>query len=263
MEDQYRNASNLNARIALHERFGTNDHPWQRWIFEQFELPEDARILEVGCGPGNLWSDNRDRITEGWHITLTDASPGMLHEAEQSLGSRYEFRVADAQYLPFGEDGFDAVIANLMLHHVPDGARAISEFHRVLKPGGTLYAAENGENHMRELGPMLQVLDPSHPADHTVSSIMGFNLENGAEQLSPPFSEVYLLRYEDSLTVTEAKPLVDYVLSMVHARAMRERLSEREFEERVSMLTGVLEREVTSQSAIRIVTDSGLFVANY
>jgi hypothetical protein len=48
---QYRDASNLNARIALHERFSTNSYGLPRWIFDNFELQEQASILEAGCGP--------------------------------------------------------------------------------------------------------------------------------------------------------------------------------------------------------------------
>ena len=75
---QYRNASNLNARIDLHQRFSTNKYGWQRWIFDQLDLPLQCRILELGCGPGNLWLENLDRIPESWDIVLSDFSAGML-----------------------------------------------------------------------------------------------------------------------------------------------------------------------------------------
>src|SRR5215211_3214488 len=66
---QYRDASNLNARIALHEQFSTNSHSLPLWLFDQLELPDDARILEIGCGSGNLWAENTKRIPEGWQIS--------------------------------------------------------------------------------------------------------------------------------------------------------------------------------------------------
>lgn len=62
MEKQYRDASNLNARIALHERFSTNPHPLLRWLFDRLELPPEGRILEIGCGTGKLWVENLERI---------------------------------------------------------------------------------------------------------------------------------------------------------------------------------------------------------
>lgn len=263
MEKQYRDASNLNARIALHERFSTNERPLPRWIFDQFELPSEARILEIGCGPGNLWMQNLDRIPDGWAVTLTDASPGMVREAEENLGgrSRFQFQVADARELPFEHEGFDAVATNHMLYHVPDRPKAFSEISRVLRRDGVLYAATNGIGSQREMVGMLRVLDPSHPYETLSEALLNFNLENGAEQLSPWFREVSLRRYEDALVVSEVEPLVDYLLSTTTAQAVADRVTKEEFRRRVSELTESLERELADHGAIRITKDPRLFVA--
>lgn len=74
---QYRDSANLGARIFLHERFGGGQMPWQRWIFDRIGLQVGERLLEVGCGPGRLWEENRDR----WppvSVFLTDLSEGMV-----------------------------------------------------------------------------------------------------------------------------------------------------------------------------------------
>ena len=119
---QYRDASNLETRIALHVRFSTNPYGLARWILDHFELQGGASLLEVGCGPGRLWTENLDLLPKNWAITLSDASPGMVAEAEARLepDGRFEFRVADVRDLPFEEGRFDAVVANHMLYHVPD-----------------------------------------------------------------------------------------------------------------------------------------------
>ena len=56
LTDQYKNASNLEARIQLHQRFSTNTYGWTRWVFDQFDLPPVCRILDwvaalAICGP--------------------------------------------------------------------------------------------------------------------------------------------------------------------------------------------------------------------
>jgi len=96
---------------------------------------------------------------------------------------------------------------------------AFSEVARVLSPGGCLYAATNVGGHMRELGPMRHVLDPSHPSHPATKDPMGFSLENGAAQLSQWLLEVSLRRYEGALVVTEAAPLIEYLLSGTSADA--------------------------------------------
>ena len=57
-------------------------------------------------------------------------------------------QVFDAQELPFPDDAFDVVVANHMLYHVPEPARAAAEIGRVLRPDGLLLAATNGPDHL-------------------------------------------------------------------------------------------------------------------
>jgi ubiquinone/menaquinone biosynthesis C-methylase UbiE len=261
---QYRDASNLEARIALHERFSTNPYGLRRGILDHLDLPDGAAILEVGCGPGALWTENLDLLPKNWAIMLTDASTGMVAEAEARLGpdGRFEFQVADVRELPFEDGRFDAVVANHMLYHVPDRRLAFSEITRVLKSDGTLYAATNGERTQAEMGWMQQILDPSRPTNgYYFGNLLEFSLENGAEQLSPFFSEVTLRRYKDALHVTEVRPLVEYLLSGSAADTAARELDADEFGRRVSELTGRLERELTSRGAIHITKDTGLFIA--
>ena len=85
LSDQYRDAANLNARITLHLRFSTNPYGWMRWVFDRIDLPPACRILELGCGPGGLWSENSGRIPERWRATLTDSSIGMVRRARENL----------------------------------------------------------------------------------------------------------------------------------------------------------------------------------
>ena len=147
-----------------------------------------------------------------------------------------------------------------MLYHVPDVSRALSEAARVLRPGGHLYAANNGVDHMRELGPMRHVLDSSHPPDAATKEPMSFSLENGEAQLSHSFSEVSLRRRRGALLVTEADPLLEYLLSGTTADAAAGEPAV-EFRRRVSVLATRLEQELDLHNVIRITTDPGLFVA--
>jgi SAM-dependent methyltransferase len=260
---QYRDASKLNARIELHDRFSTNPRGLQAWVFDHLGLPEDAGILDVGCGPGLLWKENLGRLPGRWNITLTDASPGMVAEAADGLGTdrRFGFRMGDVQRPPFEDESFDAVVANHMLYHVPDRPKAISEISRVLRPGGTLYATTNGNDMHREMGWMQRVLDPSRPSDAYFAAPLGFSLENGADQLSACFADVTLERYGDALAVTEVEPLVEYLLSGSAADAAVRQTDAGELERRVGELVGRLEHDLAARDALNITKDTGLFVA--
>jgi len=69
VRDQYVDSARLKARIALHERFSVNKYGWLRWVFDQFELPEQCRILDVGCGTGALWAAKRKWIPKESRMT--------------------------------------------------------------------------------------------------------------------------------------------------------------------------------------------------
>src|SRR5215207_10478349 len=149
--NQYKDASNLAARARLHSRYSRNPYGWFKWQFDLYQFAPDARILELGAGAGWLWAGNADRIPAGWQITLSDFSPGMLDEQRKALSDvphAFQHEEIDAQAIPYADATFDAVIANHMLYHVPDRAKAIAEIRRVLKPTGTLYTATNGLKHL-------------------------------------------------------------------------------------------------------------------
>lgn len=252
---QYNDAAKLNDRIQLHVRFSTNTYEWHRWVFDQLELPANARLLEVGCGPGRLWSRNADRIPAGWQITLSDFSAGMLAETQQNLaGLRpFGFEVADVQALPFADAAFDAVIANHMLYHVPDRPRALAEIRRVLRPGGQLYAATNGQAHMRELGELVQRLAPELAKWGGAAVDGHFGLENGGEQLAQHFAEVAVRRFPNALVVTEAAPLVAFIMSMSVADQAGAGLR--------TQLLAQVEAILREQGPIHITKDAGIFIA--
>ena len=217
VETQYRDATNLNARITLHSRFSTHPDGWMRWAFDQMRLAPGERILEVGAGPGTLWQQNLDRVPPGCDVTLTDFSAGMVDQARESLrGAHLPFgiRRANAEALPFDDASYDVLMAHYMLYHVPDIQKALSEFRRVLRPGGRVYAATIGRNHLREISEVVHRFDPENPYD-TGNPSLRFGLENGAAQLAPYFENVQLRLYEDSLHITEPDPLVSYVVSMM------------------------------------------------
>jgi len=254
LTDQYRDAANLNARIQLHLRFSTNKYGWQRWTFDQLDLASESRVLELGCGPGHLWLENLHRLPEGWNTALSDLSLGMVEEARQNLrDSRhpFAFAVVDAQAIPFEDESFDAVIANHMLYHVPNRARAFAEIRRVLKRNGRLYTSTVGRSHMQELNELVSRFDPDVDS-WGVSYPNPFVLENGREQLAKWFQMVTLHRYEDSLAITEAGPLVDYVMST--ARSLR-------LADKRAQFTEFVEQELALHDAIHVTKDAGLFEA--
>ena len=251
-DEQYADSSNLDARAALHRGYGTAEQDWFDWVFDRFDLPDDARVLELGCGPGYLWQRVADRVPEKWELTLTDLSSGMVSEVREALVDTpldASFEVANAEALPFSHDQFDAVVANHMLYHVSRRDEALADIRRVLAPEGRLYAATNGERSMRRMRE-LQDRFARNDVEHVVSH--GFTLENGESQLAAHFSDVRLERFDDALVVTDADPLVAYAASS----------SRSEFDDGGLIALGEhVEEVIATEGAVEIDKEQGLFVA--
>jgi ubiquinone/menaquinone biosynthesis C-methylase UbiE len=95
------------------------------------------RVLDVGCGPGLYAEQLRDR---GALVTAFDASPEMVRLARARVGPGVEIRVWDLEeplsWLP--DASHDLAVMALVIHHIDNRAQALSEIHRVLRPGGRL-----------------------------------------------------------------------------------------------------------------------------
>jgi SAM-dependent methyltransferase len=180
----------------------------------------------------------------------------MVREARGQLGAceyPFKFGVVDAQAIPFAGGRFDAVVANHMLYHVPDRHKALSELHRVLKPGGRLYASTVGRTHLQEMGDLVRRFD-SAAASEFANVSNPFVLENGHDQIRSWFSDVSLHRYEDALVVTQAEPLIAYILSGFAKDLL--------VGDRREPFARFVRQELASRGSIYITKDSGLFEAH-
>lgn len=254
--EQYQDASRLEARINLHREFSTSQQSWFRWVFDRLDLPDSARILEVGCGPGDLWAENLNSLPQDWDIYLTDFSEGMLQRTRTVLKrqtARFKPAAADAGKIPFPDSAFEAVIANHMLYHAPDRPTALQDIHRVLSSDGRLFAATIGADHLMDLAVLVDRFAPGAAAEF-LQAENPFSLENGPDQLREHFPQVGVTRHRSDLEVTRSAPLVEYVLS-----SFRLEVDESDREEFRAFLDRELEK---NGGTITIRKDNGLLTAS-
>ncbi|RMG98051.1 MAG: class I SAM-dependent methyltransferase [Chloroflexi bacterium] len=100
-------------------------------------LPETAVVADVGTGTGFVL---QGLIHHATRLVGFDASPEMLTVARRHFAHHphVEFHLAEGHHLPVPDHTFDAVFANMYLHHTPNPLAAIQEMTRILKPGGKL-----------------------------------------------------------------------------------------------------------------------------
>jgi len=211
-DTQYRDSSKLARRANIH-KYGSAKIGWFDWIAQEARLPADAEVLDVGCGPGWMWTAGG--FPHGLSLTLTDFSEGMVREAVPRVAGlgRYravEGRVADAAALPFADQSFDAVLACHMLYHVPDPGRAIDEMIRVLRPGGIVAITTNGSDNMSEMYALAHAAWGGSAIDPGGA---GFGIEAAETALKARLAEVQVATHLDQLRVTDGEDIVAVLTS--------------------------------------------------
>lgn len=246
--DQYKNADNLNIRIALHKKYSVNKQGFGNWVFSHYRIGEGMSVLELGCGNGQMWLGKDEVIRRCSGLILSDLSEGMLKSAQEKLRdqSGIEYRKIDIQDIPFADNEFDVVIANMMLYHVPDLSQGLKEVKRVLKDDGTFYCATYGENGMMEY--IEGLFDDFSIGNNRNYS---FTLQNGEEKLSRYFPNVTKLLYEDALEVSDVGDMVAYICSLPGFSDLKDLPQE--------TLRSVLEKNMRD-GVLRVPKDYGMFV---
>ncbi|WP_414686282.1 class I SAM-dependent methyltransferase [Mycobacterium sp.] len=116
-------------------------------LIAQAELADGQRVLEIGCGTGNL-SIRAKRTHPGVEVTGSDPDPLALKRAQRKAArlSGISFERGYAQRLPYADGEFDRVLSSMMLHHLDSDAKtaAAAEIFRVLRPGGRLHLVDMG-----------------------------------------------------------------------------------------------------------------------
>lgn len=135
--------------------------PMTRWgaaVVEWLDLRGDERVLDAGCGTGQVTALLLDRLPRGRVVAL-DGSPSMLERARERLGdARVEYMEADLeQPLPV-EGHVDAVLSTATFHWVRDHEALFRHLAGVIRPGGQLAAQCGGEGNITSIQAILEEL---------------------------------------------------------------------------------------------------------
>jgi ubiquinone/menaquinone biosynthesis C-methylase UbiE len=144
---------------VVHHVFGLR--PIHQEMIALAGLRDGLRVLDVGCGTGNLLRSTGTRWPKV-ELSGMDPDPKALARARRkTLRAGLEVRLERgfAQEMPFPDDSFDRVFSSLMLHHLDTASKdaLLAEVRRVLRPGGVLVLADvtvdghgHGHGRMRE-----------------------------------------------------------------------------------------------------------------
>ncbi len=147
--------------------------------FFQPSLQPGSDVLDCGCGPGSITLGIAKAVFPG-KVVGVDCNPSQLKRARRvaraqgmtSLG----FLAGTAYALPFTDASFDRIFSHALLEHLADPPRALSEFYRVLKPGGTIGVCSP------DWGGFI-VSPPSPALSDAVTAYMALQTKNGGDVL--------------------------------------------------------------------------------
>jgi SAM-dependent methyltransferase len=129
------------------------------------DVAAGQRALDVGCGPGALTSELVARLGAA-SVAAVDPSPPFV-EAARERHPGVDVREASADALPFDDGAFDAALAQLVVHFMPDPVAGLREMARVTRQGGVVVACvwdhAGGEGPLGAFWNAVRELDPSAP----------------------------------------------------------------------------------------------------
>ncbi len=174
-------------------------------VLERVHIQNDEQMLDVGCGTAALLIRARAHAP-GAHLVGVDADPHILELARKNItrhGVEVEVTKARAEDLPFPPASFEVVTSTLTFHHLPTAIkqRAMTEIHRVLKPGGRFLLADFGRPEglllktFFALGALLQSDEARYIQDNQAGRLPLFLEEAGfaAQELPPRYRGVQFL----------------------------------------------------------------------
>lgn len=133
------------AGADAYDRFmGRWSRPLAAELVRLVDPRQGQRALDVGCGPGALTGALVSRLGVG-HVVALDPQPGFVETVRERLPG-VEVHQGSAEALPFADDSFDLVLAQLVVHFMADPVAGLREMGRVARPGG-LVAASVWDHH--------------------------------------------------------------------------------------------------------------------
>jgi len=200
-------------RYRTHELYSLPRIDFPKWVVETLNWRGDEWVLDVGSGPGTYFEWVRQNIPDGRHYA-GDLSWGMASTAREQAGADVtRILNLDVQHLPFPDGTFDVVMANHMLHHVPNLDQAFGEIRRVLRPRGILLAATNSVHTMPEFETLVRRAYTllGYPKQDIPLVHHTFTLENGIMRLAQYFRAIARYDLPSAFHFPEVEPVLNYL----------------------------------------------------
>ena len=164
--------------------------PQERHLFDRYDLPVAPRILDLGCGTGEITRRLATRYPQATliGIDILEGNLALARRDSKAFGERIRYEQGDAFALRFDDASFDLVVCRHMSQAVPDFPQVLAEITRVLEPGGWLHllSEDYGMLHMP-----VGSLDPDRFwNENAIAFLRGIGCDGRIGRHSPALLEV-------------------------------------------------------------------------
>ncbi len=218
---QYRDDSNLNARIEIHSRFTPPEYNMWQILWNYFDLKSGNKVLDAGCGNGRFWGSVWANIPPNVSLTLLDTSPGLLEIANNNLKDtslNFDTVKGCLGALEFADASFDVVSCQYVMHLVENVQSAVRDLHRVLKPAGYAVITCIEKRNMGRIG---QVADLVYPKLRMEEYFVSLSVaDQVVEEAKLVFSDVVVEDYDCTMKVDDLDMLLGYARSSARLQTL-------------------------------------------
>jgi ubiquinone/menaquinone biosynthesis C-methylase UbiE len=206
----------IRVKQRVHNEYRTNPNTIVDHVIGCLELTGSESVLDLGCGNGFFLAPVARLLPRG-SVTGLDIAPGVLAAAHARFaeeGLVADWMEASADDLDEVSDAtFDRLMANYMIHYVPDIERCLREARRVLRGGGLFVLSTDSVQTMPEMyrvhfGALERLRWPERLMKGTPKGRL--SLENGASMLRAVFDHVRIVPYHDQLRFTDPEPFMEF-----------------------------------------------------
>jgi ubiquinone/menaquinone biosynthesis C-methylase UbiE len=251
IKEQYASSKNLETRMSIYQ-YSIDPKTFSKWLTEQIIPDHHVKILELGCGTGDLWKDLKDSF-QHCEILLSDLSKGMLEKSKENLGENaFDYEIIDFHHIPYPDKAFDIVISNHNLYHALDLNKVLGEISRVMKDDGVFYSTTNSVEHLASLRELINITDDTIWPNSVLTSIFG--AETGIGILSNYFQYTDRRFYQNELRIKDFAPIVNYFMSV------RDERVHQIMKQSVNKLQDKFETEVRQYGYYKVKTKGCLFI---
>lgn len=209
-------------RYGLYERYGTGSQKWHQWLFDQLPLEPGMKVLDVGCGHGNVWHHNWQRIPARCRITLLDKETKGLQylrgiyrkrQGELAAGVKLTFLCEDAESWQCPPAGYDLILAGHLWSYIRDKEGLLGRLRRGLAEGGRLISTFTSQVCVSDVNRILEPVLGRRVLRAYQERKQAFAAQM-EELFAGEFGNVSRMTYHNGLRIGQPEELLQYLCDL-------------------------------------------------